>query len=63
MESTSFPMTVQVSQAVYDDAATPDAFSPLGLRAIKGKGKMITHLLKVRARSSGLEGLSRDLQD
>ena len=48
MESTSFPLSVQVSQAVVDDAEMDDLFHPLGERNIKGKGLMPTYLVKVR---------------
>lgn len=47
MESTSFPMAVQVSKAVADDTGAADIFQPLGERNIKGKGLMTTYLLKV----------------
>ena len=48
MESTSFPMCIQASAAVVEDASMPDSFVPLGDRAIKGKGIMPTFLYKVR---------------
>ena len=47
MESTSFPMAVQLSAAAVADAANADRFSALGERMIKGKGIMSTFLLKV----------------
>ena len=48
MESTSFAMSVQLSEAAVLDANTPDDFCPLGKRSIKGKGIMSTYLLKVQ---------------
>ncbi|KAK9850452.1 hypothetical protein WJX84_008964 [Apatococcus fuscideae] len=47
MESTSFPMSAQLTEAAVQDAGTPDAFCSLGKRAIKGKGIMSTYLMKV----------------
>ena len=47
METTSFPLAIQVSQAVVDAANKPDQFHPLGARKIKGKGDMPTWLYKV----------------
>ncbi len=47
MESTSFPMSVQLSEAAVQEMRVPEDFCPLGRRAIKGKGIMSTYLLKV----------------
>ena len=47
MESTSFPMSVQLSEAAVNDSGMPEDFCPLGRRTIKGKGIMSTYLLKV----------------
>ncbi|KAK9826256.1 hypothetical protein WJX74_003071 [Apatococcus lobatus] len=46
MESTSFPMAVQLSAAAMKDAGAPDRFAALGERSIKGKGRMSTFLFK-----------------
>lgn len=48
MESTGFPMCIQASAAVVEDANMPDSFVSLGERSIKGKGIMTTHLFKVK---------------
>lgn len=48
MESNSFPSCMHVSDAVVKGLQSQtDNFAPLGERAIKGKGNMITHLYKV----------------
>lgn len=48
MESNSFPSCMHVSDAVVQGLqAQADKFVPLGERAIKGKGNMVTHLYKV----------------
>ena len=48
MESNSFPSCMHVSDAVVKGLQTQAGmFAPLGERAIKGKGNMITHLYKV----------------
>ncbi|KAK9789210.1 hypothetical protein WJX73_000342 [Symbiochloris irregularis] len=46
MESTGFPMAIQVSQAAMEDANQPQRFVALGERQIKGKGMMPTYLYK-----------------
>lgn len=46
MESNSFPLCVHVSDAVVQKAAAADKFVCLGERQIKGKGIMVTSLLK-----------------
>ena len=46
MESTSFPMAIQLSAAAMKDTAAPDKFAALGERDIKGKGRMSTFLFK-----------------
>lgn len=47
-ESTSFPMSIQLTEAAVQDAGTPDTFCSLGARPIKGKGIMSTYLMKVQ---------------
>lgn len=55
MESNSFPSCMHVSDAVVKGLQSQaDNFAPLGERAIKGKGNMITHLYKVGSASCGL---------
>lgn len=55
MESNSFPSCMHVSDAVVKGLQSQaDKFAPLGERAIKGKGNMITHLYKVGSASCGL---------
>jgi class 3 adenylate cyclase len=50
MESTSFPMCIQLSAATVDKwtSYTVDDLVCLGERSIKGKGSMTTYLVKVR---------------
>ena len=47
MESKGFPMTIHVSDAVFNGLRDPDMLAPCGQRAIKGKGDMHTFLVKV----------------
>lgn len=55
MESNSFPSCMHVSDAVVKGLKSQaDNFVPLGERAIKGKGNMITHLYKVSSASCRL---------
>ncbi len=49
MESNAFPMTIHVSEAFYQDVKDASKFAPCGPRVIKGKGDMLTYLVKVRA--------------
>jgi class 3 adenylate cyclase len=50
MESTGFPMAVQLSEATHEAAlaqgAAPESFMPFGERTVKGKGKMRTFLVR-----------------
>ncbi|DBA81613.1 hypothetical protein WJX77_010729 [Trebouxia sp. C0004] len=56
MESNSFPSCMHVSDAVVKGLQSQaDNFAPLGERAIKGKGKMVTHLFKVGDWQEALE--------
>ena len=48
MQSTGFPMAVQVSSAVVEAVDQGAAFHPLGERPVKGLGMVPTFLLKVR---------------
>lgn len=61
MEGTSFPMCVQVSEQTRDAAVaqgvSAERFAALGLRPIKGKGDMATHLLKAGAWEGALASL------
>jgi len=52
MESNSFPSCMHVSDAVVKGLQSQaNMFAPLGQRAIKGKGNMVTHLYKVSCTS------------
>ncbi|KAA6426844.1 MAG: adenylate guanylate cyclase [Trebouxia sp. A1-2] len=56
MESNSFPSCMHVSDAVVKGLKSQaDNFVPLGERAIKGKGNMITHLYKAGDWEQALE--------
>lgn len=61
MQSTGYPMSVQVSEEVYQHAARDNLFCPLGERQIKGKGLCPTYLLKVRLQSRWSAKLCRAL--
>ncbi len=47
MESNGFPMTIHVSEAFYQDAQDTSMFVACGPRVIKGKGSLVTYLVKV----------------
>ncbi|KAK9794043.1 hypothetical protein WJX73_001341 [Symbiochloris irregularis] len=63
MESTSFPLAIQVSQAVVDAADKPDTFHPLGARKIKGKGDMPTWLYKAGEWEAARKAVALGLPD
>ena len=52
MESTSFPMSIQLSEAASQDLGMPDSVYPMGERFMKGKGMMVTFLAKVGAHAT-----------
>lgn len=61
MESLGFPMCINVSEAVVLDLNTPENFEMVGLRDVKGKGKMKTFLLKEGDYVQELERFRADL--
>jgi hypothetical protein len=67
MESSSFPMAVQLSAATHAEALAagvpPDSFVHFGARGIKGKGTMDTLLLRVGAWERALAEAQRDDDD
>eukprot|EP01025_Chloroclados_australasicus_P036084 TRINITY_DN36716_c0_g1_i1.p2 TRINITY_DN36716_c0_g1~~TRINITY_DN36716_c0_g1_i1.p2 ORF type:complete len:166 (+),score=16.45 TRINITY_DN36716_c0_g1_i1:1-498(+) len=59
MESMGFPGCVQVSQSVLEIEPNLDNFALVGVREIKGKGKMRTYLYKVGCWESTLKNYNQ----
>ncbi|KAK9862151.1 hypothetical protein WJX84_008470 [Apatococcus fuscideae] len=55
MESSGFPMTIHVSDAIANELRDTSLLAPCGPRTIKGKGDMQTYLMKVGQWEFGLD--------